>query len=125
MPEVTVYSPAEQDYVLTCDRGDNLREVLLNHGVNLYNGRAALINCHGLGTCGTCAVRIESETEGAASPPNWRDKARRSLPPHSPDRDLRLACQTQVFGDISITKFDGFWGQGTKAVAVSHQTPLE
>ncbi len=39
-----------------------------------------------------------------------------SLPPHSPTSDLRLACQTQVLGDVKVTKFDGFWGQGSQIV---------
>ena len=39
-----------------------------------------------IGTCGTCAVKVEGEVSGA----NWRDNnARRSLPPHSPTSNLR------------------------------------
>ena len=90
----------------TCEYGANLRQVLLKNGVSLYNGNAKYINCRGIGTCGTCAVEIE----GKVSPPNWRDKARISLPPHSQEKNLRLACQTLVFGDLKITKYDGFWG---------------
>lgn len=101
-----------QGKTIECDRGANLRQVLLDNGVDLYNGGAKTINCHGFGTCGTCAVMIEGEV----SEPSWQDKTRRSLPPHSPTRGLRLACQTQVLGDIKVTKFDGFWGQGSKAV---------
>jgi ferredoxin len=101
MPQVTA-----QGKTFTCETGSNLRQVLLQNGVALYN--SGIINCHGIGTCGTCAVMVE----GAVSEPNWKDKARQSLPPHSPDRNLRLACQTQVLGDVKVTKFDGFWGQG-------------
>jgi ferredoxin len=90
----------------------NLRKVLLSNGVDLYNGRAKLINCRGIGSCGTCAVMVEGEV----SEPNWRDKTRRSLPPHSASKNLRLSCQTQVLGDIKVTKFDGFWGQGDTEV---------
>jgi ferredoxin len=107
MPNVFV-----QGQTLSCDRGANLRQVLLKHNITLYNGKAEWINCRGIGSCGTCAVQIEGEV----SAPNWRDRTRRSLPPHSPERSLRLACQTQVLGDISVTKFDGFWGQGTTVV---------
>jgi len=101
-----------QGKLINCEPGANLRQVLLANGVDLYNGQAQVINCHGLGTCGTCAVQVEGEV----SPPNWKDKTRRSLPPHHPDRDLRLACQTQVSGDVKVTKYDGFWGQGETPV---------
>ena len=45
--------------------GANLRQEAMRAGVNLYqglNGMGAsmnkLVNCRGLGTCGTCRVRI-------------------------------------------------------------------
>ncbi|PSN12633.1 (2Fe-2S)-binding protein [filamentous cyanobacterium CCP5] len=98
--------------ILACPAGSNLRHVLLNQEVPVHNGRSRLINCRGLGSCGTCAVKVEEDV----SPPTWRDLARRSLPPHTPTRDLRLACQTSVVGDIRVTKYDGFWGQGTQPV---------
>ena len=100
-----------QGKTIECERGANLRQVLLESDVNLYNGGAQVINCHGIGSCGTCAVLVEGESEV-----NWRDKARRSLPPHSPTSNLRLACPPQVLGDVNVTKFDGFWGQGTQPV---------
>jgi ferredoxin len=107
MPKVTA-----QGKTFECDRGANLRQVLLDNGIDLYNGQAKLINCHGFGTCGTCAVQVE----GQVSEPNWQDKTRRSLPPHSATANRRLACQTQVLGDVKVTKFDGFWGQGSQTV---------
>ena len=110
-----------QGKTITCQSGDNLRRVLLAAGVDLYNGQSKLINCRGIGSCGTCAVAIEPVEDtllesGAVSEVNWRDRTRRSLPPHDPSRDLRLACQTQVLGDIHVTKYDGFWGQGETSV---------
>jgi ferredoxin len=103
MPQVTA-----QGKNFTCEPGANLRQVLIANGVDLYNGNAKIINCMGIGTCGTCAVQIEGEV----STPNWKDKARLSFPPHTPSRNLRLACQTQVLGDITVSKFNAFWGQG-------------
>ena len=93
---------------IVCARGANLRQVLRSRGISLHNGGAKVINCQGIGSCGTCAVQIEGEV----NPPNWRDRTRRSLPPHDPQRPLRLACQTRVLGDVRVTKYDGFWGQG-------------
>ncbi len=101
-----------QGKTIECDRGANLRQVLLKNGIDLHNSGAKVINCRGIGSCGTCAVEIEGEV----SPANWRDVTRRSLPPHSPSRNLRLACQTQVLGDVKVTKYDGFWGQGCEIV---------
>ncbi len=107
MPKVTALGKT-----IECESGANLRRVLLKHDIPLYNSNAKIINCRGIGSCGTCAVAIQGEV----SPANWKDKARRSLPPHSQERDLRLACQTKVLGDICITKYDGFWGQGEELV---------
>lgn len=101
----TVYA---QGQAIPCDRGANLRQTLIKAGVALHNDQAQLINCRGIGSCGTCAVEIQGEV----SPANWRDRTRRSLPPHDSARPLRLACQTQVWGDCQVTKYDGFWGQG-------------
>ncbi|MBE9040819.1 (2Fe-2S)-binding protein [Oscillatoriales cyanobacterium LEGE 11467] len=112
------YVRAEGQRIL-CDRGANLRKVLLAGGVDLYNGQATIVNCRGIGSCGTCAVRVEGEV----SPANWRDRTRRSLPPHDGDRDLRLACQTQVLGDVRVSKFDKFWGQGEQTVWTPDRTP--
>jgi ferredoxin len=84
-----------QGKTIECQRGENLRQVLLQNGIDLHNGGAKVINCRGLGTCGTCAVLVEGEV---------------SLPPHSPTKNLRLACQTKVLGDVRVTKFEGFWG---------------
>ncbi|MEL6223708.1 MAG: 2Fe-2S iron-sulfur cluster-binding protein [Cyanobacteria bacterium J06626_14] len=107
MPTVTA-----QGRSVECEVGSNLRRVLLDNGINVHNGNATMINCRGIGSCGTCAVKID----GDVSPPNWRDRTRRSLPPHNPDGDLRLACQTTILGDVRVTKFDGFWGQGSQSV---------
>ncbi|MBE9223129.1 (2Fe-2S)-binding protein [Cyanobacterium stanieri LEGE 03274] len=92
-----------------CQVGDNLRQVLLKNDAPLYNGKAKYINCMGIGSCGTCAVQILGEVNS----PNWKDKARRFLWPHSPEKDLRLACQTKVLGDIKVIKYAGFWGEKT------------
>lgn len=107
MPTVTV-----GEKILNCDRGANLRRFLLDNNIDLYNGKAKFINCRGLGSCGTCAVEIEGEVSEA----NWKERGRLSLPPHSPTRGLRLACQTKVLGNIKVRKYDGFWGEGKERV---------
>jgi ferredoxin len=77
--------------------GETLRTALLKTGkVTPHNAQAQLINCRGLGTCGTCAVEIK----GAVEPKAWNTKERLRLnfPPHSAPNSLklRLACQVAV-----------------------------
>ncbi|MBE9032597.1 (2Fe-2S)-binding protein [filamentous cyanobacterium LEGE 11480] len=107
MPTITA-----QGQTFTCELGANLRRVLLQQGVALYNGGAAVINCRSLGTCGTCAVQID----GSVSPLTWKERTRLALPPHQGTGDRRLACQVKVLGDIQVRKLDGFWGQGETVV---------
>jgi ferredoxin len=114
-----------QGKTVACSVGENLRQVLLQHGVDLYNGAATVINCHSLGTCGTCAVVVE----GHISPLTWKEKTRLSLPPHAGanllQNNRRLACQVKVLGDITVTKYDQFWGQGDAIAWSADPLPQE
>lgn len=92
---------------IECERGEVLRDVLMDAGETPHNGRSRLLNCRGRATCGTCAV----EVEGEVSEPGDRERRRLSVPPHDPEAGLRLACQTRVLGDVTVTKHPGFWGQ--------------
>ncbi|MEL7246539.1 MAG: 2Fe-2S iron-sulfur cluster-binding protein, partial [Cyanobacteria bacterium J06573_2] len=81
MPKVNA-----QGKTFECESGSNLRKVLLNNDIDLHNGNAKIINCRGIGTCGTCAVEIE----GKVSESNWKEKTRLGLPPHSSANNRRL-----------------------------------
>ncbi len=92
-----------------CEPGANLRKVLLEAKLPLYNGPMGLLHCRGFGTCGTCAVQIT----GPVSEPTKVERWRLAKPPHSADGGLRLACQCRVEGDIDVIKYPGAWGQST------------
>lgn len=62
-----------QGKLIECESQANLGKVLLKNSVNLHNGGSKVINCRGIGTCGTCAVKVEDEVSAA----NWRDQTRR------------------------------------------------
>jgi ferredoxin len=96
-----------RDRAMDCSQGEFLRDVLLAAGESPHNGRANALNCRGHGSCGTCAV----EVDGPTSEPTTREEARLSVPPHTGDGHLRLACQTRVLGDLAVRKHPGFWGQ--------------
>lgn len=96
---------------IECERGAVLRDVLLDAGLSPHNGPTT-VSCHGLGTCGTCAVRIE----GAVDPetPTGREAWRLDFPPHDAAEGRRLACQVRVEGDLTVEKDAGFWGNRQK-----------
>jgi ferredoxin len=92
---------------IECERGEVLRDVLLDAGESPHNGATQQLNCRGHATCGTCAIAID----GAASEMENAERRRLSAFPHSLDSGLRLACQTHVEGDLAVEKHGGFWGQ--------------
>ena len=101
---------------INCKEGELLRTALLRNRMTPHNGRARIVNCRGLGTCGTCAVQVV----GAVTPTERTalERTRLSLPPFQVTAagHLRLACQMriaqQVHGTpLRVIKYDGFWGQ--------------
>lgn len=82
-----------------CYPGENLREVALRSGVELYGLKGRLGNCGGCGQCITCFVEVVGSSSPAAlSPPTAveQQKLRRR-----PER-WRLACQTLVQQSVVV-----------------------
>ncbi|KAF0972020.1 hypothetical protein FDP41_009716 [Naegleria fowleri] len=95
--------------------GSNLRQVLLENDIPLYNGNTQTFNCGGRGVCGTCAVQVKSNVDGGLSNTKLMkrtlgEEIRLKLPPHDLNQDIRLACQCTVEEDIEVQKFDGVCG---------------
>ncbi|MCA9259672.1 MAG: (2Fe-2S)-binding protein [Planctomycetales bacterium] len=98
-------------------KGANLRKEAIKAGVNVHqgvNGIGAgvnrLLNCHGLGQCGTCRVQIVKGMENA-SPMGALEKLRWKCPVPDPlpslayignEDTMRLSCQTKVMGDMEV-----------------------
>ncbi len=101
---------------IECKLGDNLRRVLLDAKLPLYNKLAKPIHCRGLGVCGMCAVKLR----GSVSWPTKIESLRMRLPPHKLDAGLRLACQCSVHGDLVVERFKGIWGQHVSASREEH-----
>jgi ferredoxin len=76
-----------------CYPGENLRDVALREGIQLYGLKGTLGNCGGCGQCITCFVEIPEGTSGQALSPRTpveEQKLRRR------PQEWRLACQTLV-----------------------------
>ena len=106
-------------------QGANLRTEAIKAGVNVHqgvNGFGAglnkVLNCHGLGQCGTCRVLITKGMENA-SPMSRAERWRFRCPVPTPltpggldplpclafvgnEETMRLACKVRVNGDIEV-----------------------
>jgi len=97
--------------------GTDLRTAAQQAGVNLYfglNGCGAtlnrLLNCRGLGLCGTCKVLVTKGMENTSSMGAW-EKMKFKVPVPDPlpalsyvgyEDTMRLACKTKVHGDVEV-----------------------
>lgn len=122
MASVTFETASNNTRTFQIQSGEILRTAMLRRGISPHNGKSRLINCRGLGTCGTCAVEIpphqSDETDCIIKPSErtTKENLRLNFPPHGSKEqspNLRLACQVQVMqGDVTVCKRTGFWGQG-------------
>jgi ferredoxin len=101
MPTITFATEKKEIQV---PAGANLRKEALRAGVQLYPGIHKLANCHGFGTCGSCRVLVTKGMENT-SPKGLLESARLgvSLAYIGNQSTKRLACQTGVHGDITVT----------------------
>ena len=75
----------------------NLREICMREQAQLYFGLAQLRNCRGGARCGTCRIRVLEGAENLSVPsPPERERMGESA------GDIRLACQANVRGPITI-----------------------
>ena len=55
MPTVTF---TREKKAVPCKKGDNLRLLAIEHGIQLYPGIKRIVNCYGHSTCGDCRVHV-------------------------------------------------------------------
>jgi ferredoxin len=104
MPKITI---VDQNKEIDVPEGTNLRKAALDNGVPLYKGLFQYLNCHGLGTCGSCKVLVKKGMENL-SPAGLYEKGRLLLDPFAAighENEVRLACLTKVNGDCAIETY--------------------
>jgi len=101
MPTITF---ANEKKEIQVPNGANLRKEALRAGVQLYPGIHKFANCRGFGSCGSCRVLVTKGMENT-SPKGILESARLavSLAAIGNEQNMRLACQTRVEGDITVT----------------------
>jgi len=103
-------------------QGANLRKEALKAGVDLYPGMHKYLNCRGFGQCASCRVYITKGEENVSRQGIF-EKLRLLLGPLTffarlgHEKDLRLACQCRVNGDVEVVTQpqmnlygEKFWG---------------
>ena len=104
-----------------CYPGENLREVALREGIELYGLKGKLGNCGGCGQCITCFVDVEGAPDLALSPRTAVEERKLRGRPQT----WRLACQALVQQSlVVITRPQLGLADREKAVAAALAQPL-
>jgi ferredoxin len=90
--------------------GANLRKEAMKAGVEVYSGIHKVLHCPGLGMCTTCKMRIRNGVENVSPQGFWEKLNMMNFIVHpitfisrlGIEKELRLACQTKVLGDVEV-----------------------
>lgn len=85
---------------LTAPAGCNVRELLVDQGINVYQSVTRWTNCQGKQLCGTCIVNVPAG--GPCTNRKSMDEA--STLRENPD-SYRLSCVTFAYGDVTVETF--------------------
>lgn len=101
--------------------GTNLRKAAMDAGVDVYSGihKKWFANCHGLGLCCQCRMYIKKGQENVSQPGIW-EKIHTNTNPFGffgkigHEQEMRLSCQTKVYGDVEVEATPEFNWHGEK-----------
>lgn len=105
MPKVTFVN---EKVTAEAQEGEDIRNVARKSGVQLYSGPHKVVNCMGLGACCSCNVIVKEGSDNCSKKGIF-ERLNKWINPllglkllSNPDKDVRLACQTQVQGDVEV-----------------------
>lgn len=87
----------EKTVKLKAEAGVNIRQLLVDNEINVYQSLTRFTNCKGKQLCGTCIVNIR---DGLGST-NWKSMDEASTLRDNPD-SYRLSCISFAYGDITV-----------------------
>lgn len=85
---------------LKAKAGVNIRELLVENGINVYQSVTRFTNCKGKQLCGTCIVNVPNGLENT----NWKSMDEASTLRDNPD-SYRLSCVAFAYGDVTVETF--------------------
>ena len=86
--------------IIKAKKGDNVRKVLTDNGINVYQSLTRWTNCKGKQLCGTCIVNIADGSQYT----NRKSMDEGSTLRENPE-SYRLSCVTFAYGDITVDTF--------------------
>jgi len=93
-------SEQEKVHKLRAKAGVNVRQLLVDNGINVYQSVTRWTNCKGKQLCGTCIVSI---TEGSMGT-NRKSMDEASTLRENPE-SYRISCVTFAYGDLTVETF--------------------
>jgi ferredoxin len=90
----------EETKLLQAPAGVNVRQLLVDNGINVYQSVTRWTNCKGKQLCGTCIVNVK---DGAMNT-NRKSMDEGSTLRENPD-SYRLSCITFAYGDVTVETF--------------------
>ena len=93
-------APNEETLSFKAKTGCNVRNELVERGINVYQSITRFTNCKGKQLCGTCIVNM---AEGAINT-NRKSMDEASTLRENPD-SYRLSCVTFAYGDITVETY--------------------
>jgi ferredoxin len=121
-PSMPVIRFVREGRDVECFPGENLREVALREGIELYGLKGKLGNCGGCGQCITCFVAVVDEAvPGALSARTSVEERKLRRRP----QDWRLACQALVERSVAVlTRPQVGLPEAERILAEARLTPL-
>lgn len=97
----------EEVKTVEVEAGTNLRKAAMQNGIPVYKGVDQLLNCRGMGLCGTCKVLVKQGADNV-NPKTAVEKFNFNFHPLSMlasignEDEMRLSCQVAVNGDCTV-----------------------
>ena len=116
MPTVTF---KKEKKTIEVPAGANLRKEARKAGIEVYPGLYKIFNCRGMGLCCSCRVYIKDGIQNVSKQGLW-ERLHLFLNPFGffarlgNEKQLRLACQTKVQGDVTVETQPAFNWHGEK-----------
>jgi len=98
--KITVQRKDQPDLELEAPIGKNIRDLMIENKINVYQSLTRWTNCNGKQLCGTCIVEVTEGLNNLTLKSVDEATVLRENPP-----SYRLSCVTDIYGDATVKIF--------------------